>query len=278
MSGISNNTTLLTRYLMGDLSAEDQNRLEEKYFSDDDFLHSLLDVKDQLFCSYASGAMTVVDRTRFEERFLATSQGRKDMELISLLQGCEPPSYTAPAKSMESKPRAAAAPWFSMWRPSWGALGAAATAAIVLSLGVWFAVRSRQDHTAPAHSVVERSSNPATVLALNLAPGRRRSEDGEPLPVAEIESSHRSVLLKLKTGQLEYTSYQAEVYRSDDGDKLILTADGLKEQGTSSGFIVPLEISAAKLPEGDYRIKVKGVLPNATTDELRSYYFSVIKK
>lgn len=278
MSGISHNTALLTRYLLGDLPVEDQNRLEEKYFSDDDFLHSLLDVKDQLFSNYASGAMPVVDRARFEQRFLATAQGQKEVELISMLQRREQDSITPVGRSIESRPRVSGASRSSIRRPSRLAVGAFAAAAMVLILGVWFATRSKPNQTAPALTAAERSSDLATVLSLDLSPGQRRSDDGKVPPVAAIDASHGSVLLKLKTGQLEYASYQADVQRLDDGDHSILTADGLKAQETSSGFIVPLEIPAAKLPEGDYKIKVKGVLSNGTADELRSYFFSVIKK
>lgn len=277
MSGISKNTALMKRYLLGDLSSEDQNRLEEKYFTDDDFLHALLEVKDQLMCEYVRGVMPVSERTRFEERFLATAEGRKEYEMISMLHNREPIAPPVREKAAPAKPKVTSASPRSMRRPSWGYLGACAAVAVALLMGSWLALRSGSEGARLA-STAAPSSDLSAVLSIDLGPGQRRGDESREAPVAELESRHRALVLNLKTGRTEASSYQAEVYPLDEGNAPVFTVDELKAQGTTSEGFIPLEIPAGKLPEGDYRIELKGKHPDGTLKPMRGYFFSVIKK
>ena len=109
----------LVRYLLGDVSEEDAQRLEAGYLEDDPRFLDLLAAEDELFFDYAQGALSDGDRRRFERRFLQDEEGRRRLARSRAVIGAL------------GSPRAR--------RPAlWLGLPAAA----VLLLAVWWALRS----------------------------------------------------------------------------------------------------------------------------------------
>src|SRR5690242_12933501 len=70
---------LWTRYLLGELRGEEQNRIEEQFFTDEDSYHQLLALEDELKYEYAQRGLTPQQRKAFEERFLHFPQDRRKM-------------------------------------------------------------------------------------------------------------------------------------------------------------------------------------------------------
>jgi CHAT domain-containing protein/tetratricopeptide (TPR) repeat protein len=68
---------LAVRYLLGDLSEDESQRIEEKYFADSDLYDQLRAAERDLIDRYARGELSGADRQRFEDRFLNTP-GRRD--------------------------------------------------------------------------------------------------------------------------------------------------------------------------------------------------------
>lgn len=65
------------RYLLGQLSEQEQTQLEAQYFEDDALFERFLAVKDELVDAYARGQLSAEKRQRFEEHFLATEPRRR---------------------------------------------------------------------------------------------------------------------------------------------------------------------------------------------------------
>lgn len=63
--------TVLTQYLLGDLSDEAKLRLEEQFFTDDESFQQLMALEDELRYDYARGGLTAQQRSQFEQRFLS---------------------------------------------------------------------------------------------------------------------------------------------------------------------------------------------------------------
>jgi hypothetical protein len=59
-----------TRYLLDELSEDEQTQFEESYFADDSLFERFLVVKDDLVDSYARGDLRGAERERFEQHFL----------------------------------------------------------------------------------------------------------------------------------------------------------------------------------------------------------------
>lgn len=64
----------MTRYLLGQLSEQEQLRMEEEFFTNEETMAQLLVVEDDLIDDYARGTLSTAERERFERFFLASPQ------------------------------------------------------------------------------------------------------------------------------------------------------------------------------------------------------------
>jgi anti-sigma factor RsiW len=78
---------LMTRYLLGELSETEQLLVEERFFTDEEFSERLLALENELKYDYARGALSPQARARFERRFLATDEDRKEVEFAGAVMG-----------------------------------------------------------------------------------------------------------------------------------------------------------------------------------------------
>ena len=74
-------TALMTRYLLGDLSEDEQVRLEERFFADDESYRQLVALEDELRYDYAQGNLSARERGLFEKRFLTAPAEKQKVEL-----------------------------------------------------------------------------------------------------------------------------------------------------------------------------------------------------
>src|SRR5215475_11432202 len=69
--------TLLVKYLLGDVSQEEQIRVEDRAFADPDYLLALEATEVDLIDAYVRGELTPEERRGFERRFLVSPQRLK---------------------------------------------------------------------------------------------------------------------------------------------------------------------------------------------------------
>src|SRR5690348_10746896 len=87
--------TLMSRYLLGELPEEEQIRMEERFFSDDELYQQLLALEDELKYEYAQGGLSAEQRRAFEKRFLQTAEDRRKVAVAGrVLEKC----YAASAR------------------------------------------------------------------------------------------------------------------------------------------------------------------------------------
>jgi hypothetical protein len=65
---------LITRYLLGELSEEQQCEFEESYFVSDELFVLLLEVEAELVERYACGNLSADERERFKKYFLRSAE------------------------------------------------------------------------------------------------------------------------------------------------------------------------------------------------------------
>ena len=82
-----NNETLIARYLLGELSEEQQVEIEDRAFADKDYLASITAVENDLIDDYVRNELSAAERGRFEKRFLAAPERRKRIEFARALSG-----------------------------------------------------------------------------------------------------------------------------------------------------------------------------------------------
>lgn len=268
-------STLLIRYLLGELSPAEQDSLEERFFIEDDLFIELLDTKDQLISDYLGQRLAAAERARFEGHFLSQPDCRHEVELALFLQ-------TAAAHEPLNNGAATSVPppswWRTMldaWRANWAMAGATATALLaVTATCVWLITRTAEE--APAHIAAPPTTIPSgsATLTLELSPGRNRS-DGRAVRVVPPPET-RIIKLNLATKAADFSGYQAKLLRLDKGAAEILAGDQLKwEPPTGAGRIVSWEIPATALPRGDYQVKLYGVTASRDAESTDTYYFDV---
>ena len=72
---------LLRRYLLGELSEEEQVRQEEQFLTEDQYFELLLLVEEDLIDDYVHGKLSQQDIEKVEQRFLSSSERRERVKL-----------------------------------------------------------------------------------------------------------------------------------------------------------------------------------------------------
>ncbi len=135
----------MIRYLLGDLPAEEQARLEEQYFTDDRVFEQLPALEDELIHDYLRGELSDPVRQQFERHFLASPERRQKLEFARAFEThlSRASASAVPGVAAGPEPQgrgiAPTQPHGAAWR--W-ALAAAGVAVVVLA--AWLAVENKQ--------------------------------------------------------------------------------------------------------------------------------------
>ena len=128
------NEERLVRYLLGEVSVEEQLWLEEQFFADEDLFEQLSALEHQLRYDYARGRLTPRQRELFEKRFITSSEERRGVEragaILDALAGVRAENTVVARESGRQGFRQAVAAFFSSQRA--GLRLALATASLLL--------------------------------------------------------------------------------------------------------------------------------------------------
>ncbi len=75
----TNEEQMMIAYLLGNVTEEEQARLEEKLFGSDEFYEQLQAIKVELTDDYVRGDLTAADRESFVRRFFVTPENRDEV-------------------------------------------------------------------------------------------------------------------------------------------------------------------------------------------------------
>jgi hypothetical protein len=133
------NEELIARYLLGDLPEEEQARLEDRAFSDRDYMRNIVAVESDLIDEYVRGGLSDSERLRFERRFLASAERRQKVEFARALADVIPKATAEDASRTATV--SAPASWWNSFIASLRGLSPAfkfsmAAAALTLVVGV----------------------------------------------------------------------------------------------------------------------------------------------
>lgn len=150
MSLRSENNDSIRRYLLGDLSEQEREQVEQRLMSEDDLYQQLLVAEDELIDEYVSDELPEQERAKFNRHFLSVPQLRQDVRFAAALRkhALETAPLVVAADSAAPKPEPARASPFDHLRrlfmqPALGAsLAAALLAAVVLA--AWLAAQNSQ--------------------------------------------------------------------------------------------------------------------------------------
>jgi hypothetical protein len=253
MSVDAESDDILRRYLLGDLAPGACESVERPLFSRDEiFWERLRLVEDELIDDYTRGALGADDRDRFEGHFLRTDERRAKLALARAL-----------ADHVERREAARRRAWDWLRRPrsapGWAVAAAALLLIAVLPVFLWRVGPPRL---------------PQGTINVWLSAGLVRDVGGA-IERVRIPPGCQVVRLRLEPGVPAHGGYRATV--SDvTGDEL-WSQGGLSATPVEGRTAVTLTVPCDLLPEGDYYVRLHGVLPGGEATPVGRYDFRVLR-
>jgi hypothetical protein len=284
---------VLVKYLLGNLSEDEQVQVEDRAFADPDFMGALEAAEADLIDSYVRGELSYPDRRSFELRFLTSDRRRSKIEFARAL--C---TLSAEANVRKS-PRPSLISVLRAWNP--GLQFAAATAVLFCLLGVlWLVFDNSISRSQVAALNAERRASerreetlkrqlrqqqqtrqPAEpggaslIASLILPPGISRAQTRVERLVLSPSSQIAHIEMQIESRD-DFPRFRAEL-RTGKGEE-ILTASNLVRRKAGPGYAVSFDVPASALQTGEYELALKGVPANRTGEDIGYYYFIVMKR
>lgn len=292
---------MIRKYLLGELSEEEQLGFEELYLADDALYQQVAIQEDELRYDYAQGVLPARQRERFEQRFLADPGGKARVELAkAVLNESFARAKQEPAAKRE--PVETVSWWRTLFSFS-SPVFAGAAAAVVIGSGYLLyelnhlkvemaALEGRSQAVVSQSSEAQRrlsqeldqervrraelekvlanrkpAANP--FLAFFLAPGLTRDLEGS--KKLALTPGMDAVRLDLDLKRGGFARYSIALLTLD-GDQL------WSQSSQSAGKIVQIMVPARILRPGDYMVEVKGTTAAGETEPAGDYYFTVVPR
>ena len=257
----------LRQYLLGDLTGEAQQRVEQRLLAEPDFLDELLLGEEELIDDYVRESLPDDDRLKFERHFLSTPERRRQLSFARALGRYV--SNAAESAGGESAPQRPHAPtpgpnWAGRLRAFWGGgprvlRAAAALLAVAVMFGaLWLLSRPR-------------TPTPRTFATLTLTAGAGDRAVGTQAAKVRLplKEDALKISLVLPEGANSAARYRAEL-EGDGGEIKSLGAD--VQDARSVSVLIP----SAQLARGQYALRL--FVTDAGGAERRtggSYFFTV---
>lgn len=146
MSQQLDNVDFIRRYLLGELSEQEQEQVEQRLLSDDDFYEQVRIAEEELIFDFVYDEMPTRDRARFTEHALPVPERRQDMRFARALRRYV--AEHAQSKDEATFPGKERAPWLTPFaaffrRPIIG-FALATAFLLTLSLSIWMAIQNQR--------------------------------------------------------------------------------------------------------------------------------------
>ncbi|MBX7221607.1 MAG: hypothetical protein K1Y36_16775 [Blastocatellia bacterium] len=168
------------RYLLGQLSAAEQERVELRFFRDDEFAEQVCALETELIDRYVTDSLTALERQSFEKKFLTSPSRKERVEIAKTLIQEAPQSFPVPLEQNTPTTVASWKKWFQWiqlprfeFQPAW-----AAACLFLVAVGTWLgwnALQLRQDLSV-AQNEKEQLHQQNRKLETNLASEKQTNE------------------------------------------------------------------------------------------------------
>jgi len=306
----------MTRYLLGELSEQEQAALEQKYFRDQSVFNQVLKVESELLDAYSRGQLSTETREQFENSYLNHPSRRRRVEFAKALTTRI--DEREAARTQVAQPTSSVSWWQSVLNPFGGdrpklRFALALAAVLVVLSGVWIVVNNlrRQQQPTPIQAKRENDEprkqepppqTPQQDQVEHTAQVPTTTSQPSPSPVAKPAS--KIVYLALSVGGVRAggratqtlvvpaEAIQAQIYLTlkDDtypqyraslqkiGGSEIFTQSNVRPRRTKSGAKFVFTVRATQLTKGDYALTLSGLTPQGEVDDLSKSIFRVEKK
>lgn len=252
----SDHQNSIRRYLLGELSEQEVDHVEQLLISDDEVYQQLLFTEDDLIDDYVSDALSDEERTKFRRRFMAVPELRQSVGFTSALR--KHALMTAP-KSVAEEPETRKPALFDWLRqffkqPAF-AISFVAVLVAAIALNAWL-LRQNSELRGRVEQLKAQQTTAASVdLQEQLASARLRNEQVS----AELLRQQQLLAEESRKLQLAQDQVKGPTQRPKASSVLALTLTSgfVRDSGEWAKFSVPTETREVSfrldLAGGDYR-------------------------
>jgi hypothetical protein len=280
-------------YLLGELTAAEQEQFEDEYFADPQLFQRLQEARNDLIDAYVRGDLSAAQHARFEQYFLASPHRRERVAIAQAIKQIEEPAtpQSSVSRPVET-PKFSLLDWFT-FRPR--LILALALLLFVVGL-IWWLRPTKSpaptivQHTPPLPSAtaspaaseslpapLPSPSPPAykpVVATIKLLPVLVR--DNEETKLLTIPAKAEIVELRLETEASPQRRYQIHL-RTPEGREILRT-NGRVVSARQTELTIMFRVPAKQLRPADYVVHLRGVNAQGETVDLSKYYFRLDKK
>jgi len=240
---------IIRGYLLGQLSEEQSQAIEQRMLSEDDFFGELEITEAQLVDDYVGGCLTSDERDQFEKHFLATPERQQNLQFARLLR-----RYVA------SHPihKPAAQSWWQQWEnQSWGLrVAAGVTAVAIIAVALWFAV--------------PRASSPDTLATVTLTIGSGNRAEGGVSQTMPLPSGNLKIVLRLPDNVAPETVHQVRLIAGEGTTRIF---DITERDAKTVSLVIP----SSQLKRGSYALKLLVLSADGTVQPVNGSYLLTLE-
>jgi hypothetical protein len=250
---LSKNDQITVRgYLLGHLSEGEQEKLEERLITDEEFFDELEISKEELIEEYQAGELAQKDRQWFESHYLASPKGRMDYTFVAAMDCIEKP-VTVPSVPKPSSFFEQLSSIFRVHRLKFAGVGLSALMVILVA------------------GLLRPGPQNSLAVTLNSTASRRNPSDTKVLRVTiNPDVSELRITLTLPEPASQPTNYRAELDDRTQTKPVTLA-------GHDDSSVVAV-IPATQLPAGYYALRLYAMTPSGKEQRIPGDYFFIVER
>jgi len=232
-------------YLLGKLSEDDREKIEERLMVEDALFEELEILKGELIEEYREGGLTGKERRSFEHGFLSSAEGRRSQV------------FAVAIDTLEQHRRLQRIGWFErvsalFRKPQW-AIATAALATVAIVVLVW----------------IRNSQQPSKYVAITLnSSAVTRSEGQSQSQTIAIPPDASELRVSLALPQPATPDTRYRIVLDNRRQRTIIQPAG--QDANSVRVVIP----ARHVPPGSYALIVYAIKPDGTEQSPGTYYFT----
>lgn len=298
----NNSELLVRRYLLGGLTPQQREQIEQRVFTDCQFREKVELIEEELVDEFVEGGLPEEERATFAARLLVNPHLRLDVSIVEELKrhaalGAGAAAVAGPPVEPVREPARLAA-WLAALRRFRTPVAVTCAALLVISAALlWRTFESRRlrqqmlyeralsdrvgvevarlnaaGDEAAVNAAGEAMASPSTHAELTPGVSRdARDKSAYPTLAPPPGAKYARLRLKLEQAAGGYRGFLAR-FRNVDNSVRFETDLRLSQEGGGDGLWMTLPL--ALLPDGDYQIELSGRDDTGRLKELPDHYYS----
>jgi hypothetical protein len=294
--------TVLRKYLLGDMSPEEQEEIELWLMSNEDAYCLLEAAEDDLIDDSFAGRLAPRDLDRFQNHFLVAPERQRKLQFSRTFRLAIDAAAQPVRLEFPSRPGLLD---FLRFRPAF-VYATSALIVILLTGNVWSLLKvtelqrelhsvtnqvtelgrdrddlKRQLDESQAAALALQAAIPPpkpsaapVLLAMNLVPGITRSSNE--IPTLTLTSNASRVRFSLALLDDNFTVYRVSLMNADSRE--IWTENKVSPTAARDGKTIVLNVPAEVLSSGDFSFSLMGVPDSGTPESIARYYFRAFRQ